>query len=317
MFCKIVHMEGESSWKAATAVAVGVFILLICVFSAWKAALAGHSDAQEEDGAGGVSVVATVYPLYVMLLNITAGTDTRSSLLLAAGAGCLHDWQLTTADMKALQAADIVVASGAGMEGFLDKVLEMKAGAVVTASEGFPLLDANSSNPHIWLSSDGAAWQVRQIATSLAASDSANATLYMNNCERYTQRLEALGDRISGELSPFATRKVALFHEALVYLAHEAGLDVAFVLSEEELSSPSAKRIREVVALIDEARDQGDEIVCFADATSAGAVRVIEQEAHIRVWQLDTCTAGELSADAYIAAMEGNIAVMKSALSGL
>ena len=202
------------------------------------------------------------------------------------------------------------------MEGFLDKVLAMKAGAVVIASEGFPSLDAKLGGAHIWLGTDGAAWQVRQIAAALAQADSANAQLYMSNCERYTQRLEALGERISGELSPFAARKVALFHEALVYLAHEARLDVAFVLSEDEFSSPSAKRIREVVALIDEARVQGDEVVCFADETSAAAVRVIEEEAHVRVWQLDTCVRGDLSPGAYIAAMEGNIAVMKSALSG-
>ena len=311
-FCRIRHMKGDYSWKLSVLLAGCVFVLLISVFSAWKVMLAKSEGIQEE--AGGLQVVATVYPLYVMLLNITEGTSATPSLLTSPSAGCLHEHQLTTGDMKRLEAADLVVASGEGMEGFLDNVLTMKAGAVVVASEGWPELVAG--NAHIWLSTDGAAWQTRRIAEALAAVDSANAPLYMSNCDEYTARLEALAERMRRELAPFGGRKVVLFHEAFVYLAHQAGLEVAVTLSEEELSSPSAKRISEVAGLIGEARGRGEPIVCFADTASSAAVRAVEQETEAKVWQLDTCTTGELQATSYTRAMDENIATLVRALAG-
>ena len=311
-FCIVRRMKQEVSWKLSVALAVCVFILLVCVFSAWKAALS-QREAPEHD-ADGISVVATVYPLYVSLLNITQGTPARPSLLTPAGTGCVHDWQLTTGDMKRLEAADLVIASGEGMEGFLDKLLTMKGDALVAVCEGWPHREVG--NPHIWLSPDGAAWQAARIAEALSNIDSTNSQLYMSNCGSYTARLEELGQQMRGQLAPYRGRKVALFHEAFVYLAGEAALDVTLTITEEELSSPTPKRISEVSSLLRDAQGRGDEVVCFADTTSSATVKAIEQEAEAHVWQLDTCTTGELVPSSYISAMEANIRIMQAAFGG-
>ena len=68
--------------------------------------------------------------MYVFTLNLTAGVEgvTVKNMALPQ-TGCLHDYALTTADMKALAAADLFVVNGAGMEQFFGKSAFGAAGA--------------------------------------------------------------------------------------------------------------------------------------------------------------------------------------------
>ena len=106
-------------------------------------------------------ILATFYPLSVMLLTITEGTHAEVSMIAPANTGCLHDYQLTTKDMQSIEKCDILVANGAGMEDFLEKALEAKKDSTIIASQGYNLIE---ENPHIWVSPSGAIWQVKQIA---------------------------------------------------------------------------------------------------------------------------------------------------------
>lgn len=304
-------MKDNNSWRLSVIVAACIFIMLVCVFSLWKAALPHNESATIDEG---ISVVATVYPLYVSLLNIAQGTTARPHLLTLASAGCAHDLSLTASDMKSLQEADLVVACGEGMEGFLDKLRSIKGEALVAVCEGWSGLD--EGNPHIWMSTDGAAWQALRIAEALSQVDSANSHLYMANCDEYTSRIASLGSRLDDALSAYRGRKVVLLHEAFVYLVREAGFDVAFVLSEAELSSPVAKRINEVSSLIRQARGAGEEIVCVADAMPSATVQLIQDEAAARVLHLSTCTTGDLVPSSYISAMDDNISLLAAAFAG-
>ena len=52
----------------------------------------------------------------------------------------MHDYQLLSKDMKALGAADAFVINGAGMEGFLEKVIEQLPLSLIHISGVFPKL---------------------------------------------------------------------------------------------------------------------------------------------------------------------------------
>lgn len=63
--------------------------------------------------------------------------------------GCLHDYQLTTNDMRMLEGADIFVMNGGGMESFLGDVTDRYPELVmIDASEGISLLQSAEEHHH-------------------------------------------------------------------------------------------------------------------------------------------------------------------------
>ena len=61
--------------------------------------------------------------MYVLAENLTEGIDgIQVTNLTENQTGCLHDYQLTTSDMKLIDEADAFIINGAGLETFLEKV---------------------------------------------------------------------------------------------------------------------------------------------------------------------------------------------------
>lgn len=70
-----------------------------------------------------LKLLASFYPIAIMALNITDGVEGVAVESMAQQqTGCLHDFQMTTADMKKAETANAFLINGAGMEGFLDKI---------------------------------------------------------------------------------------------------------------------------------------------------------------------------------------------------
>ena len=130
--------------KLAFFMAAAIFLLSSCSPKKATAVQPNNTDTNT------IKITATFYPLYVSLLNITDGVEgIELSLLAPPDTGCLHDYQLTTKDMKKIENSNILVANGAGMEDFIEKILETKKDSLIIASEGFELTDNNS---HVWVS---------------------------------------------------------------------------------------------------------------------------------------------------------------------
>lgn len=109
--------------------------------------------------------------------------------------GCLHDYQLTPSDLKTLETADAFVVNGAGMEAFLDKVVnQQKDLQIIDASKGIELIkdDDGEENPHVWVSVSNAILQVKNIQEQLSAIDKGNADKYKSNADAYIKKFEAL-----------------------------------------------------------------------------------------------------------------------------
>ena len=92
--------------------------------------------------ASAETVVTSFYPIYLFALNLTQGIDGITIRNLAApNTGCLHDYQLSTGDMKVLNKADVFLINGAGMESYLTRVMDtFPKLPVVDASAGITLL---------------------------------------------------------------------------------------------------------------------------------------------------------------------------------
>ena len=114
--------NGKTIFKAAK-----VALISLLAFTALS--------CNEKKTSGKTTITASFYPLYIMLMNICDGADVQLSLLAPSDTGYLHDYQLTTKDMQAIEKSDIIVVNGLGMEDFLDKVFETKIPRNVRTSE--------------------------------------------------------------------------------------------------------------------------------------------------------------------------------------
>ena len=89
-------------------------IALTCLLAGCgtNAGSSAASQSQEE-----VSIVATTYPIYLLIRSVTEGVEGVSVERLNTGeTSCLHDYTLSVDDMKKVEGADILVLNGAGLE---------------------------------------------------------------------------------------------------------------------------------------------------------------------------------------------------------
>lgn len=290
---------------------LGKLILLwICCFSLLMTAVSCTPQPAEKEG---LTIVSSFYPVYITVLNLTDGIEGVNAINLTPyTTGCLHDYQLTTENLKTLETADIFVQNGADMESFTEKVvLNCPDLTIIEASEGIPTLD---HNPHIWLSISPYMEYVKNIAEGLIEADPAHAAQYQSNMEIYLQKVQALQAESNQALTNISSRDIIVFHEAFPYFAEEFNLNIVATVEREPDEAPVAKELAETCDLIVETGCQ----VLFAEPDySQAAIDVIARETGATVYILDPITTNryEENKDAYLLAMQQNVKTLKEALS--
>ncbi|MFH1067738.1 MAG: metal ABC transporter substrate-binding protein [bacterium] len=270
-------------------------------------------------------VGASFYPMYVAALNIARDVPgVRVADMTQSSFGCLHDYQLTPADMKFLSRADVFVVNGGGMESFLEKALQqMPRLKIINASENIPLFKAQwhehgnseEDDPHVWVSVEGMMRQARNIADGFKKMDPPHADLYERNAQAYLVRLDDLRQRMKAVLSGVSKRNIVTFHEAFSYFAREFGLNVVRVISSEPNAELNSQELAEIISLIKNRKVDA----LFAEvAYPAKAAEVIARETGLKVYTLDVAATGPAlppeAYDAYLRAMERNLQTLQEAL---
>ncbi len=259
------------------------------------------------------TIVSSFYPVHIAVLNLTDGIEDVDAINLTPYAtGCLHDYQLTTENLKTLETADIFVQNGADMESFTEKVVQNCPNlTIIEASEGIPTLE---HNPHIWLSISPYMEYVKNIAEGLMEADPAHATQYQNNMEIYLQKVQALKAESTQALSAISSRDIIVFHEAFPYFAEEFNLNIVATIEREPDEAPVAKELAETCDLIEKT---GCHILFAEPDYSQAAIDVIARETGATVYILDPITTNRYkdNKDAYLLAMQQNVKTLKEALS--
>lgn len=259
-------------------------------------------------------IVTTFYPVYVAALNVTDGVEGAEVHNMAGPhAGCLHDYQLTPSDARKLAEADLLLANGAGMETFLDKIRAHNPGLeIVDTSKGIRLLDGNA---HVWVSPESAARQVDNIAAALSRADPDHASRYTANASNYNAKLGDLARRMKSVLAPFAGRAVVTLHDTFPYFAREFGLDIAGVIEHEPGHEPGAKQLAATIDLIRAGRIG---LILTEPQYTDKAAQAVARETGAKVCRIDPVATGpaepEQARGAYLRAMEANRDALQKAL---
>ena len=278
--------------------------------------------AAEEDA--GKTIVTSFYPMYVFTQNVVRDVPgVRVVNMASESAGCLHDYQLQTRDMVALEGAGALVINGGGMEQFMDKVIAQRPELpVINASDGIEMLcgeddhdghdhDHGVYNAHVWLDPALAMRQVQNIADGLAAVDSENAEAYQRNAAAYKARLQALHAELSAQLAPLAGSAIVTFHEAFTYFADAYGLVVAGVIANDAGEEPST---RQIAATCDLVKQYQVKALFVEPQYPTKSAETIARETGTKVFTLDPVVSGDGSPESYENAMRENARVLTEAL---
>ena len=293
--------------------------MLFCLLASLCLLLTGCGGTNTAGGGkdGSFHIVTSFYPMYVATINITQGVDgVTVTNMTKPQTGCLHDYQLMTEDMKTLEKADAFVINGAGMESFLDKVVnQQKNLKIIDASKGIELLkDGDEENPHVWLSVTDAILQVKNIAEQLKAADPKHADAYEKNAAAYIKKLEAPKTEMHAELDTVPNKDIVTFHEAFPYFAKEFGLNIISVVEREPGTEPTPAELQET---IEQVKKLPVKVLFTEPQYSPSAAETIARETGAKIYTLDPVVTGEANDEAinaYIDTMKKNMKTLKTAL---
>ena len=92
-------------------------------------------------------IAATTLPVYQFTSRLCEGTGITVTRLITESVSCLHDYSLNVSQVKAAEAAEMIVVSGAGLEDFMEDLLA-NAGAVIDSSAGLHLQSCQAEHDH-------------------------------------------------------------------------------------------------------------------------------------------------------------------------
>lgn len=320
-------------------VLVMLFMILVVSFGFTNIYVSHHQQTEDEDFV----VVTSFYPMYIATMNVIGDSEgVTLKNLSEPQTGCLHDFQLTPADMKLLSTADVFVINGGGIESFMEEIAEQYSDLVVVeACEGIELLceeeahghehthdedehdheaeDEHSHaegehnhdiNAHAWMSVELYRKQVENIAAGLAKAAPNLRESFLANAGAYDGKLEALQVEQEKLLTLTQGEEVILFHCAYDYVAEDLGLEVAFCMDLDEERQVSAGEVAQVLEVIEHHRVQ----YIFAEALyGTDMCEMVQEEAVVKVIYLDPLNRGEYEADSYIEGMRNNLKLISEA----
>jgi ABC-type Zn uptake system ZnuABC Zn-binding protein ZnuA len=247
---------------------------------------AGCTTPEPSDGAA-LRVVATTTQVGSVAAEV-GGDAIELTVLLAPGVEA-HDFELTPEAGAALERADVVLVSGAGLEAWLDDTLDtigvgdrvhdLSAGVELRAQE-----EDGSVDPHYWLSGPNAVVMVENARDALVAALPAQEDGFADRAATLVDRLQGADAEVRaliGEVPP-DERQLVTDHDALGYFIDEYGLVfVGSIFPSLDVSSePSAQEIDALVAAI---REEGVVAIFTESSVNPALARAIAEEADARV----------------------------------
>lgn len=260
-------------------------------------AIAGCSATTPAAG-GGLKVVATTTQVGSIAAEV-GGAAVELTVLLAQGAEA-HDYEMTPAAATAVEDAELVLRSGAGLESWLDDALDTIGGDVATRdmSNGITLREPNEPegaehadeaeehglDPHYWLSAPNAIRMVENVRDALAEADLSQASAFEERAAELIARLEAADTEIRtlmGEI-PAERKGIVTNHDALGYFINEYGLRfVGSVFPSLDVAAEPSPG--ELADLIETIRGEKVAAIFSESAVSRELARAIAEETDARV----------------------------------
>ena len=267
-----------------------------------------NKNSKKAEDEGKTKIVTSFYPMYIIAENLVQGANNVELVNMAdVNVGCLHDYTLTTEDMKEVEDADIFIINGLGMEKFLEKVINLNGDMyVLDSSTNIQNLikDEDEINPHIWTSINNYILQVKNISKELQNKDAINAQVYKENEEKYVEKLENLKEEYLEELKDLEGKKAVILNESFEYMAQELKIDATTIKTDHEESTLSAETLKNI---IDKMKNENISMIILDKNDNKSNAETIANETGAKKYELNSGLIGRLEKDTYIEQVKENV----------
>jgi len=312
------------NWKTICCALIGATIFLT-----------GCSPAESDTGLSGESlqIVATTSIVGDVVAQV-AGEQVSITTLLPPNSDP-HTYQPTPQDIATISKADVIFVNGAGLEVFLEPILE-NANAeekTVDLSDDINLLtadehsnsgrdedqniDHDNQDPHVWMNPNNVIAWVNVIQETLGELDPAHAAEYQQNAQRYSAELRELDTWIATQVAdiPAQRRTLVMDHLVFGYFAEEYGFQQAgaVIPGFSTLAEPSAQQIAEIIDTIEKL---GVKVIFVSDTAPLGIAERVAEDTGSQLIYLHTGSLTESGgfASNYIDYMRYNVNAIVEAL---
>ncbi|WP_431309486.1 metal ABC transporter substrate-binding protein [Gordonia sesuvii] len=228
----------------------GAFVLVVVMLTA----LLGACGTTQAD-AGEPKVLTTFTVLADIGRNV-AGPHAEVVSLTKFGAE-IHGYEPTPGDLHKAMDASLVVVNGLHLDDWFERFLDDIDVPRIVASDGVDAMgisdipgaaadDADTPNPHAWMSPTEAKVYADNIADGLAAVDPDHAADYRRNAAAYGEQLDAERQRLVAAVAALPANERALVscEGAFSYLARDTGLTEHYIwpVNSEQEATPQQMR---------------------------------------------------------------------------
>ena len=310
------------------------------------ALFAGCAQSGPAPQQGKPVVYTSFYPMYDFAAKV-GGDKIDLRNLVPAGTEA-HEWEPSPQDIAGLEKADMLIYNGAGMEHWVEKVVESLRNeklVVLETAHDLELLESGAHHdedaeheeeelhedagehaedhdhdhgdhdPHVWLSIRRAKQQMQAIERALSELDPANKDYYRINYEQYAMEFDKLDTQYEQTLAPLPRKEIVVAHSAFGYLCHDYGLEQVSARG----FSPDAEPTPDAMAAVMEYCKEHDvQVIFFEVLTSPEVAQTIAKQVGARTDVLNPIEGlTKEQADAgedYLSIMRQNLQALEGAL---
>jgi zinc transport system substrate-binding protein len=257
--------------------------LTIVVLLALVPLMCGCISQSDRPASDQIKVVTTIAPL-AEFINAVGGDRVEVYVMIPPGAEP-HTFEPTPSQIRQVAEADMYVQNGAGLEFWMDRILQInKDMMIIDSSKGIDLISesADEIDPHIWLSLHNAAVQVDNICDGLTQLDPANKDYYLQNRDSYLQKLKDLDSELNETYASKEKKIFIVHHPAWTYFAKDYELEQVPLMENEK--EPGPRYLSEVVDL---ARENNITTIFIEPEYNPKSAEVIAREMNASIVYLD------------------------------
>lgn len=294
-------------------VIVIVLILIIFLVMIFTQNKTQETNLQDEK----YHIVTSFYPNYILALNLIEGIENvQLTNMLDTNVGCIHDYTLTTTDLKKLENADVFIINGLGLEDHLiNRVTKtypslkvIDASSNIIKEELIKEENSEEVNPHVWTSITLYQKQVEAVADFLKELNPENSGKYEENKEKYLAKLDELKKEYE-ETFENQTLKAVSLNESLEYFKQNLNLSLISIATDHEESTLSGEKMGEV---IDKMKQEEIKVVIIDKEDNDKNAQTLIKETEAKIKRLNSGLEGKEDLDSYLDIMRENLEVLKN-----
>lgn len=243
-----------------------------------------------------------------------------------------HSYQPRPEDIQKIIGLDVIVINGMGHDDYIKPMIKAAGNKdlmVIDPHRGVPLIPSHqksydfektdkqkkiSYNSHTYISINGAAQQIYNIATDLAKRSPEHREQFMQNARSYVKDLRAM---LAAALQKINTNqsenfRIATVHDGYTYLLNELGIEITAVIQPRHGIEPSPRQLQDTIKRIQKV----NVTVLFAELDyQKQYVDIIYNETGCRIFQLSHVSNGPYSKEKFAVDMEKNLETILQAVS--